>query len=230
MKRTLYLIIILIFSSSLALIIISNRFAIPPEDFIAMIPEMIYPHPHINGFYGSSLTFYSFLYVFFTIMLLLSYLFYIVRKSEECTLLNYIKKYIFQTLCLVIFLTTVIQTSRNYNFLNDLTGQFKNLNTEEKLNNMFGKPYDFASKIKPLLPAKTQCQLITDLDINEPAGMSYERYFSYFLYPIQIRYIDKEPDPECLVFANKNDARAHIPTEYSILLEYDSKNILAKRN
>jgi len=100
----------------------------------------------------------------------------------------------------------------------------KSLDERERL--FFGDILDFSQSSLALLPAGCGATLVTDLDLSRDLGMTVQRALGFMLYPIDIRGVKGSPE-ECLVLFGKENALEFIPSDYQVLLEYSSRDILA---
>ena len=86
--------------------------------------------------------------------------------------------------------------------------------------------YRFAKYCQRLLPGQHSAKLITGLDTSRDPGMLIHRKLAYFLYPIDIRNIRKEPVDSLIIFAVK-DATQLVPEDFQISGKYNESSLIA---
>ncbi len=85
---------------------------------------------------------------------------------------------------------------------------------------------DFAQKTKLLAPGPRNAKFITDWDLNKSPFMFYHRVLAYFLYPIDIRNVRKEPIDTIVVFNKKNPLEV-VPDNFEVLKVLGKKGLIA---
>jgi len=111
----------------------------------------------------------------------------------------------------------------------DLLNTRYDLSLDQKKQDIFGYPYQFAKKCTALVSTPHAAKLITDRETNESEFMIIQRILSYFLYPkIDLRVSPAYKPIEAYVIYEKKDPLTHVPPDYEIVY-FDKKyqNILA---
>ena len=196
------------------------------------MPELLFPKPHINGFYKESHCGYTLLYIFLFIDILVLLIFLALsRKSTK----GHKPKIPFESFgkqCFFLFAISVIfvnffQLQGHFRYFSKNYRRFHGKTLTQKKQLLFGQVFNFAQKCREKVRGTCSAVLITDHNLSETTGMKIQRYLAYHLYPIKIRKHDKKLKPDCLVYLYKHDAINEIPDGYEIRYKMNKNNILA---
>jgi hypothetical protein len=100
--------------------------------------------------------------------------------------------------------------------------------TEEKLQQQSGGIFYHAQWIKQHIQEPASARLISSLDFSRDPGMRSHRLLAFFLYPIDIREVRKEPE-EYIIFFHAKNPQSNVPEGYEIIAIYDENNMIAGR-
>ena len=214
-----------IFSFSILFIYLAYKHHINYSDLFAELLLLFYL-PHHNNCY-SGIIFHTPLYLIIYIGLLLFLI--LIQLCSSCKILKgSTKNMIITGLFFYFFIIISFQTTNQFFYF---AKDIKN-NQNKNLPNRLAKPertiYFFAESVKHTLPQKSSAELITDMDINKEPGMYYHRLLSYYLYPVDIRRIRKQP-LDYLILFEKNDAPQHVLRNYKTLVQLSPTSLIAQK-
>lgn len=154
------------------------------------------------------------------------YIYIIIVVSAVIALLLKKPHAIFPVAIIVFFITTGIQTIYQIKYFSTEFKTFSGKTLSEKNSHIFGLPYKFAVFCREHLSGEHRGELITDLDIMEPYGMTLHTRLYYHLYPINIAVKTDKPI-DCYVIFEKKSAWDAIPKKNKAAYIFDQSNILA---
>jgi len=145
-----------------------------------------------------------------------------IRNAPE----KMVDKALMAVVC-VYLLTLFFQTFGQMHYLLIRRPVFR-LTTAQKYSLMVGPIFHYPIMARQILPQgrRYTCQLMTDIDTYRDPGMLKHRMLSYFLYPVDLRQIRREP-VNCVFAFQKEDAVHCVPGNYEIIKQWDDRHLLA---
>ena len=237
MPKDVFVYILLAICLVLSLYLTSLFFNIPVVVLLKDIPDGLFPHPHENGFYGNSVHVYTVLSLLIAIFCWSALLFNRIITDSVLISRKFIPHRVFLEnfhICHVVLgillAVTCWQTIQHGRYFLNVYSTFGFLNDTQKKRYLMGFVYDYASLCRQYFKEGHQNgELITDMDISRPAGMTLHRRLAYYLYPIRIRANQGGAKPDYLIFFQKRDAAAIVPEDYAVKFRVDDSNIFAVR-
>jgi len=204
-------------------------FELTPLYFIKKLLTTLY-RPHYNHCFAGTLEGNNiFLYIYGIIIITSACVFCLRKKLFRpqfpipvSSILKYVTCSVF---CIVLTLQTVNQAI----YFAFERQKYSQKSTGEKLPTQLSILSDSAAYFQSILPGKHSADFISDLDISRDPGMLIYSAFAYYLYPIDIRDIRREPK-DILIVLEKNDPLKSIPDDYIIIGNIDQKYFLARKS
>lgn len=185
--------------------------------------------PNYNSFSVGTigdLNAYSCIYAILFLSIIIVYVFKrtLWRSRKEMDLLILLRGVVWG----IFFITLILQAAGQTRFFVDEIKYRQNKAVTERYPTILRETVSFARFCQSRLPAKSNCQFISDLDLSRDPGMFLNRFLAYHLYPVDIRGIRRDQNTSgCLiVFAAKNPD-SHVPLGYDIVGHWGPHNLVA---
>lgn len=189
--------------------------------------------PHYNscgiGVIGG-IPIYFFFYLPLAIMIIWRFILKIFFKQDNKHLF-YSRTFIQKTTFVIFFILILCQTISQIRFF---SREYRSI-SHQPLSQRYSEPFkewtDFATYCRKILPGKHQAVFITDLNLSqEIPGLFTQWALGYFLYPIDIRDLNREDAKNCLIVFEKKNPEKSIPPDYKIIGRWQNNFLAQKMN
>ena len=169
---------------------------------------------------------FIYLILFLSILYVKAFELLIFRKERKQNVRPYLSMVLATCFC-IFFLVNILQMGPLVKFFKKDIRLFSGKPLHEKhMKITHGFTSVYARMSKEVLPGFHSAAFVSDIDIHKSPGMLIHRMLAYYLYPIDMRQMRKEPI-DCMVLFHKKNAEEYIPDDFEILRVLDNKNIIA---